>query len=171
MRFKTLFIAALLPIFAGCALLKQAGERYSEDRHTYQAAFNACVDNDKHTYKGIDSGGQPVELQFAAGNCDQISDPVHGGQFVSDIARSALNAGGVVLGAAIQADATRSAARTRANASVETAQINADVDIARTETLEALIESNSTLTQQVIGTTEVPSEAAPVEAEVVDGTQ
>jgi len=152
-------------ILSGCSSLEKADDNYAKNIADTNSLRAECIDNDKHKVKLTDSGGQPIELEFAAGNCDQISNPKNGLESYADVGRSIANVTGTVLGAVIAGEYGKDIARIEADAEVSVAETNADVAIAEEETKQAQIESNETLIELALGAGAAEDSDTEVEAD------
>lgn len=86
-----------------CGTFEKTEQNYAANYDKYLVAQVTCVQHDKNTVTLQDSGGSPITISHAAGNCNDIDDPEHGGAYVAQLGSSLIVASGQVLSASINA--------------------------------------------------------------------
>lgn len=159
--FKVLTTVFLMVALSACNMMSEAESNFKINYDNYLRAQVTCVQHDKNTVTLTDSGGKPVTISHAAGNCSDINDPEHGGAYVAQLGSATIVASGQVLGAAITAYQSYQNTKDSNATRVAIAELDRQIEESRNgviiqaingqaETLSSLGEVTSTLAEQNI---------------------
>lgn len=157
-----LMLAFMLP---ACSTFEKTEANYASNYDKYLVAQVTCVQHDKNVVSLLDSGGNPITISHAAGNCNDIDDPEHGGAYVAQLGSSAIIASGQVLSSAITAYQSYQNTKDSNATRVAIAELDREIEESRngviiqaingqsetlnglSEVTNALVEQNATLSE------------------------
>lgn len=100
---KLLTVIAIAFLLPGCL-----GKRAADAESNYKTSYGGylisqsdCMELNKNKVEVPQTEGDPIKIEFAAGGCDAISKPQHGGEYVAQAEAAYINAGSTLLGAAV----------------------------------------------------------------------
>jgi hypothetical protein len=173
-----LSIAFTLTLSA-CSTFEKTEANYASNYDKYLVAQVTCVQHDKNVVSLLDSGGNPITISHAAGNCNDIDDPEHGGAYVAQLGSSAIIASGQVLSSAITAYQSYQNTKDSNETRVAIANLDREIEESRngviiqaingqTETLNSLGDVTTVLAEQNVTLGELLAVLAEVDEEMVD---
>lgn len=138
-HFKLVAVIAAALALSACQMLQKSEENYRANYDNYLAAQVTCVQHDKNTVSLLDSGGNPITVSHAAGNCNDIDDPEHGGAYVAQLGSSMIVASGQVIGAAINAYQSYQNTKDSNETRVAIAELDREIEESRNGVIVAAI--------------------------------
>ncbi|MDC3312689.1 hypothetical protein OAV22_02005 [Flavobacteriaceae bacterium] len=159
--YKLLTVVLLAFSMTACNMMSEAESNFKINYDNYLRAQVTCVQHDKNTVSLTDSGGKPVTISHAAGNCSDITDPEHGGAYVAQLGSATIVASGQVLGAAITAYQSYQNTKNSNETRVAIAELDRQIEESRNgviiqaidgqaQSLTTLTEVTTTLSEQNI---------------------
>jgi len=151
--FKLFVTAILMASLTACMgkRAQQAESNYQVNYGGYLANQTDCFVHNKHAVEFIPDGATaPVKMEFAAGDCDGVEKPQHGGEYVAQTETALINAGGNVAAATIGAIANYEISENDNDTRRRLAELQNEREANENAVLLEAIGSNQALTESVI---------------------
>jgi len=150
--FKFIVVLSVALSLTAC-LGKRAAEaenNYRANYGGYLASQSDCFRDNKHTVEFVPEGATaPVKMELAAGDCDGVDQPQHGGEFVAQTESAIIQAGGNVLAAGINAVASIEISDDNNDTRVRIAELQNEREAAENALLAEAISTNQSQTESI----------------------
>ena len=164
---KYLFVFLLLFSLTGCFAKRaaEAEENYTLSYGGYLASQSDCMSENKNKVEVPQIQGDPIKIEFAAGGCDDIKKPQHGGEYVAKSEAALLQMTGTIVGAIVQGGFSYANSKDNNDTRVELSEIQNEVLVTAIEssgesaqaaaaTAVSVAEQSARVTELVISLTE-----------------